>query len=424
MTTGAQIDGSLPDLGDTSTVGLVFAGGWAVQFDWVANRATAGGQPQRLSALPFPPGFDQTIEGALRGRQAFSPYVYVFSDGQYVRLNQAGLGVDSPAADTQSNWGLPPGWTSYSAVLPGRSTKIGFCYFINGPQYVRFDWTANQVSPGYPRFISAEWHTNPPFEDQFDGVIAGQGAFASKGYVFTTLEYFVDRDGSPVAEGSAGAFTVAAPGYLRYDFDAATAQGTVTDPFDVVTQWPGLFPLLDAGPAVDTALTWVGAAQAALTTPNAPAVQTALGHHFGTATPSPDQLQTITNNFAAVNNRLLAIPDRFQWSPGLSFPAQTRAQQLTEVGDQFSHNFGPNGRAAVMIHEAVHFIFPDAASVLDIPEWSGATINGVTHEVAGGIAYANLTTGQALTNPSSYAAFAQEVFFGDDTRYGDARRQE
>jgi len=42
----------------------------------------------------------------------------------------------------------------------------------------------------------------------------------------------------------------------------------------------------------------------------------------------------------------------------------------------------------------------------------------------GGMAYSAMTPTQAIANPSSYAAFGQEIFFGADTRFGDARRHE
>ncbi len=34
MASSVRIDGSLPDLGDNSTKGLVLSGGWAVEYDW------------------------------------------------------------------------------------------------------------------------------------------------------------------------------------------------------------------------------------------------------------------------------------------------------------------------------------------------------------------------------------------------------
>jgi hypothetical protein len=97
----------------------------------------------------------------------------------------------------------------------------------------------------------------------------------------------------------------------------------------------------------------------------------------------------------------------------------------TEIGDPFSTIHGPNGRAAVMIHEAAHFVI--AANSVDVPEWSGETVDGVPFGLArnpdGTLApaYHTITPAQAEENPSSYAAFAQEIAFGSDTRFGQAR---
>ena len=61
----------------------------------------------------------------------------------------------------------------------------------------------------------------------------------------------------------------------------------------------------------------------------------------------------------------------------------------------------------------VHFVVSNPVLV-DVPEWSGETVNGtpwgVSDRIPGvavsGIAYRALTTAQAIDNPSSYAAFA------------------
>ena len=300
-----------------------------------------------------------------------------------------------------------------------------FCYFFRGAQYVRFDWTTNHVSPGYPKFIGPEWHLNAPFTDAIDGVVVGQSGFTTKGYLFKMLSQSVNNDGALVAAGSAGSKAVLTPGYARYDFTAEASEGTVTGPLNVVPVWNGLFPLLDAGPAVDTALLWCNAALVALGAPATPLLTNALTHHFMTGAPSAAQLAEITGRMTAVRDRIAQIPNHFQWTPGLAVAAQTVPATRTEIGDSFSILHGPNGRAAVLIHEAVHFVFVAGGLVIDVPEWSGATINGTTFGVAGGMAYSAMTPTQAIANPSSYSAFAQEIaFLGTDQRFGIARRHE
>jgi hypothetical protein len=164
--------------------------------------------------------------------------------------------------------------------------------------------------------------------------------------------------------------------------------------------------------------------------PPTPATVVAFGHHFGTGggAVDPAVIATVSGNFQTIRARLLALPDRLQWTPGLAFAAQTTPGTLTEIGDQFSLIHGPNGRAAVMIHETVHFTFGAGP---DVPEWSGATIGGTTFPVATDPVtgaslgpYSALSTAAALTNPSSYAAFSQEIALGSDKRFGIARRHE
>jgi len=424
MASTVRIDGSLPDPGDSSTIGLAFAGNWGVQYDWALDRAAATNQPRRLSAIGFPPPFDSDLEGALRGRAAFASFLYLFKNGRYLRLNAATMIPDGPDAVTAGAWGLPADWTSFDAVLPGRGAKIEFCYFFRGRQYIRFDWAKNAPSSGYPKFIGPEWHMATPFERDIDGVLAGQGgSFGTKGYLFKSLPQTVDQNGNVVPASTPGAIAVVTPGYARYDYTAEASDGTETAPLDVVPPWSGFLSLLDAGAAIDRALNWCDAALAALATPANPAVAAALGHHFRSSSPDPARLTQIIDRMAKVRARIASLPDRFQWTSGFGGVAQTTPNILTEIGDNFSILHGPNGRAAVMIHEAVHFIFVPGDIVIDVPEFSGATVGGVTFGVSGGMAYDAMAVDQAIANPSSYAAFAQEIFFGSDERFGNARRQ-
>lgn len=425
MASTARIDGSLPVGSAGSTTALVFSHGHAVEYDWVADRALASGQPRRLNAVNFLPPFDSDLEGVLRGREAFSPFLYLFKAGQYLRLVEATMTPDGPPTATAPAWGLPAHWTSFDAVFPGSGIKIGFCYFFRGAEYCRFDWAANAMSPGYPKIIATEWHTPAPLNRDFDGVIVGQGSFSTKAYLFKTITATVGQDGNPVAPGTPGSKNVAVPAYIRYDFNAETTEGSVINPVEVVANWPGLMPLLDTGPAIDLALRWCDPAIAALASPGAAPTSTALAHHFMTPTPSPTQVATIAARLTAVRSQISLIPDRFQWTPGISFAAQTTPQILMEIGNDFSNFHGPNGRAAVLIHESVHFTHLGGPAV-DVPEWSGETVNGVAFGVdsISGTVYHTITTDQATTNPGSYASFAQEIGVPGDTRFGAARSHE
>lgn len=215
---------------------------------------------------------------------------------------------------------------------------------------------------------------------------------------------------------------VQTPVYARYDFDVEQVDFTETNPVRVVSLWNGLFPLLDAGPALDSARQWVSDAIGALTGALSPNTLNAFGHHFMISTPDPSVVMIVLNRFTQLQARLNSIPDRFQWTPGLGVAAQTQQGVLTEIGDPFSILHGPNGRAAVLIHEAVHFTF---GTSVDVPEWSGQVVNGVFIPAPAGVpVYSSISTADAIVNPSSYAAFAQEIHFGADTRFGAGRPQE
>lgn len=423
MSSSARIDAAFPTPG-AANLTTISSGSWAVDYDWVADRVVSTGVPRRLT---FVAPFDRNLTGVLPGQAAFSGFRYVFGPANYLRVRVADGAADGPPTPIQAAWGLPPAWTTVDAVFGGGGSKSGFAYFFRGAEYVRYEWATDRPSPGYPKAFGPNWHATPDFAAGFDGSVTGRGGFATKAYLFCTRPVTVNDDGGLAGVGR----TVNTTRYARYDYDTQTFEFTVVDPSDVVSRWPGLLPLLDAGAAIDLALFWIGQTLAVLPGGAAsPAVQAAFRHHFGTdgGPVDPVALATVTANYLTLQARLLALPDRLQWTPGLNFAAQTTQGVLLEIGDGFSLLHGPNGRAAVMIHEMVHFTFGAGP---DVPEWSGATIGGATFgeatDPATGAplgAYASLTTAAALTNPSSYAAFAQEIALGSDERFGIARRHE
>ena len=95
---------------------------------------------------------------------------------------------------------------------------------------------------------------------------------------------------------------------------------------------------------------------------------------------------------------------------------------------------GPLGRAAMVLHETVHVI--DSQSFVastHIPEWyvTDAEADRLGFDKAltspprptaqFATRYNEMSTANSLHNPSSYAAMAQHVFYGRDTRYGAGR---
>lgn len=422
MSSSARIDAAYPTPGVANS-STVTSGAWEVDYDWVADRVALANVPRRIQLVA---PFNRDLGGVVPGQAGFAAFRYVFKDDVYLRIRIADGLPDGDAAATAAAWGLPATWDSVDAVFAGGGAKSGFAYFFRGPQYARFDWTANMLSPGYPKAFGPNWHTTPDFAEGIDGSITGQAAYATKAYLFRTASVPVDDNGAFAVGGKLVNTSV----YARYDYNSEQFEFTFTNPAEVIAQWPGLLPMLDVGPAIDLAVDWIKLTLETLGAgPPSPAVATAFAHHFGTGgAVDPAVLAVVIANFGLIRDRLLALPDRLQWTPGLRFAAQTRQGTLMEIGDEFSLLHGPNGRAAVMIHETVHFTFGAGP---DVPEWSGATIAGNPCEIATDPktraslgAYADLTTPAALTNPSSYAAFAQEVAIGRDERFGIARRHE
>lgn len=423
MSSSARIDAAFPTPG-TTNLSTVTAGGWAVDYDWTSDRVVGSDVPRRLA---FPAPFDRDLSGVLPGQAGFTAFRYVFRPDAYLRVRVWDGLADGPSASIAPAWSLPDDWTTVDAVFGGGAAKSGFAYFFRGSDYVRYDWSTDQRSPGYPKTFGPNWHTTPDFTPGIDASITGRAGFATKAYLFRTDAVQVNDDGGVAAGGT----TVRTTRYARYDYTTEQFEFTVIDPAEVVARWPGLFPLLDCGAAIDLALRWIDQTLLTLAAgPPSPSTVAAFGHHFGTGGVAldPAVVATVTANFAVIRGRLLALPDRLQWTPALAFAAQTTQGVLIEIGDQFSSIHGPNGRAAVMIHETVHFTFGAGP---DVPEWSGATIAGQTFAVATDPVtgaslgpYSALSTAAALTNPSSYAAFAQEIALGTDARFGIGRRHE
>lgn len=94
---------------------------------------------------------------------------------------------------------------------------------------------------------------------------------------------------------------------------------------------------------------------------------------------------------------------------GLLYPAYTFFNQSINFTESFP-KFGPLCRAAMVLHEPVHYVDSLANKDNDFYEH--------------GPQYAYLTPQQAIHNPSSYVAFAEHVFYRKDVRYGAGRPTE
>jgi len=99
----------------------------------------------------------------------------------------------------------------------------------------------------------------------------------------------------------------------------------------------------------------------------------------------------------------------FDKDTGAIYPAYTFFNQSVNFTAGFT-KFGPLCRAAMVLHEPVHYVDALANKDNDFYEH--------------GLQYAHITPQQAIHNPSSYVAFAQHVFYRDDVRYGAGRANE
>jgi hypothetical protein len=149
----------------------VLSGGRAVEYDWANDRPALSNTPRRLSDIGFPPGFDRDVDGALRGKAAFAPFMYVFRGGQYARLRQSDMGLDGTGP--LSAWGLPAAWTTVDAVFPGGGSREGFAYFIRRAEFLRYEWSSGSLNPPFVRKIAQGFTIAPPFTANIDGVVVG-----------------------------------------------------------------------------------------------------------------------------------------------------------------------------------------------------------------------------------------------------------
>jgi hypothetical protein len=93
---------------------------------------------------------------------------------------------------------------------------------------------------------------------------------------------------------------------------------------------------------------------------------------------------------------------------GIPYPAYT----FYKSSINFTHCFlgyGPLGRAAMVLHETVHYV--DNKATVDYYE------HGPQYPKSG----VTVSADQAIHNPSSFVAFGQHVFYGKDERFGAGR---
>ena len=424
---------------DGSHKATFFLGDQFVVYNYNTERANDGVQP--ISRLGFPSSFapagvGASLDAALRGRMQFTDTGYYFRGTRFARLAFPASAAD-PYLGALSAWALPrPFDTGVEAAFKGHApTRDGKAYFFKGGRYVRYDWAQDRPDPDYPKAITNMMGVPEPFTGGIDAAVDGEGRFKSFGYMFRE-----DR-------------------YLRFNWNPA---GGGADPradqrpASIQDNWLGLAELLSAGQAKAQALAWTTAARSQLTayltflsagTPfpfDLGVFNTALATHFHVRPGASSSAKTaavrqIRASFTRVADTLQQSDTRLRFrtadeavNQDHNPPSEPVPDAYTVFGGTISVtagfiNRGPMNRAASILHESVH-VFDELSGSREthIPEWyvtdAAADVLGLPHQpdiAACATRYDLMTKRNALHNASSYAAFAQHVAIGRDTRFGE-----
>lgn len=437
-----------------------FTGDHFVTFDWTRDtvdqfgthfRGRATGGPFRLDgtwSLPlsmqfsgFSRSFDCCLSGDAGGSPAFAGKMYVFRDGSYARYDYLTPPVRTPdSAGVVSAWNLTgPFAVSPRGAFNGKQSRLGFAYFFNGPSYVRYRWSTNTVDADYPKPISTLVGMPPHFFTGVEAAIDGDIAFADFGYLFTDDVY------------------------CRFNWvDVKVDNG----PNKVWQNWPGVLELLLAAQAQQVAVGWLDDAIAQLgfyiaqLNTGIPSpfdtnlMETALTTHFQLP-PTMDparrmplllqvsaQLGTIRATLADLGRHVVFDDDgevkashptyveadgspKYRAYTPHGGPIHLTSRYVPMTDDQFN-------AAAVLIHEAGHFVDALATVERDSPEWYVTGKPPMTVKVTRPDGtqvdvvvpfYDQLRPEDAVHNPSSYNALSQHVSTGTDRRIGTEKRR-
>ena len=422
---------------DGSHEATFFLGDQFVTYNYDRDRVNDGVHP--VSDLGFPAGFTPSgvgasLDAALKGRKQFTDTGYCFRGTNYGRL-ALDVRAGDPNLGALSAWGLPaPLDAGVEAAFNGRApTRDGKGYFFRGSQYVRYDWAQDHPDPDFPKQIGTMVGMVAPFSLGIDAAVDGEGAFASFGYLFRE-----DR-------------------YLRFAWDPAGGGEPRVDgaPASIQGNWTGLAELLLAGAAKTQALAWTDAAMARLSAflvagsggapfPfDAAVFDAALASHFHVdpgAAPSvrAAAVSQILVTFSNVSTTLRQSATVFRYrtdaeatgvdgNPSVPDAYAFFGGTINVTGGFVSR--GPLNRAASVLHESVHVVDDlGGSSTTHIPEWyvtdPVADSLGLSHQpdtADFATRYDLMPAADAQHNPSSYAAFAQHVALGADTRFGAGR---
>jgi peptidyl-Lys metalloendopeptidase len=171
-----------------------FKGNSYIRYDWSTDKVDPG-YPKSIAANwhGMPTGFTAAFDDAVNGKGPFQGKCYFFKGDSYVRYDWSADKADAGyPKKIAGNWnGLPTGFKdNFDAILNGNGPFAGKLYFFKGDKYIRYDWSADKVDPGYPKVIADNWHCLPAgYVGSFDTALEGDGPFSAKGYFFKADKY-------------------------------------------------------------------------------------------------------------------------------------------------------------------------------------------------------------------------------------------
>ena len=141
----------------------------------------------------LPKGFEGDFDAILNGDGPFAGNCYIFKKDSYVKYDwTADKVVPGYPKKIAGNWpGFPSGFDrDFDAAMNGNGPFAGKCFFFKGDSYVSFDWKNDRADPGYPKKIATGWNLlADEFKQGLNAAVEGYGPFVGKGYFFKGNDY-------------------------------------------------------------------------------------------------------------------------------------------------------------------------------------------------------------------------------------------
>jgi hypothetical protein len=138
-----------------------------------------------------------TIQAAINGQKKYSKFAYFFKNDQYIKYDWVKDAVSDGYPAPLSAWNFPGKFArGVDAAVNGSGSSAGKSYFFKDDEYLRYDWDADAVDPGYPQPLSL-WNFPAPFSGGIDAAVEGIGEHAGKVYFFKGdqyLRYDLEKD--------------------------------------------------------------------------------------------------------------------------------------------------------------------------------------------------------------------------------------